>query len=50
MNMPSNKRPREEHISSSSKKPTLELFTPPPLIRQPATVGNVLHNLPNTGR
>jgi hypothetical protein len=47
MNMPSsNKRPREEHISSSSKKPTLEILTPPPIVRQPATIRNVL----NTGR
>lgn len=44
------KRTREENTSSSSKKPTVEPVKPPPLIRQPATLENVLYYLPNTGR
>jgi len=43
------KRDREENTHISSKKPTPEPLTPPPLIRQPATLGNVLY-MPNTGR
>ena len=50
MNMISNKRGRQEDTSSSSKKSTPQPLTPPPLIRQPATIGNVLYYLPNTGR
>lgn len=48
-NILSNKRAREENTSGSSKKPTVETLTPPPLIRQPATLTNVYY-LPNTRR
>ena len=51
MNMLSNKTDHKEDTSSSSKKPIpSQSLTPPSLIRQPATIKNVLYDLPNTGK
>lgn len=49
MNMSSNKRSREEHISISSKT-TLESLVSPHLVRQPGIIGNVLCYPSNIGR